>query len=447
MKLNKLLKSIIIENRRIQFLYDNNVKSNSGKKPSMDFETLKQIVSADPTTKLPEGVNIQDIFQEDMDKISAGSYSQWLVKNYVNIPLTQEEKNLERGSSEYKKMMKRKRDLYLEDLYKVTYDLKKYEKAKQYLPTNQRDINKFTPDELFLLLRDFEIPKKKKEKEQEKEIKKSRQGFEHKGSNIDLVTNNWTVVKIEGTGPEQKDAACYFGGFHEYDKGETRWCTSSPGLNYWENYLKKGPLYVIIPNNETELSPVTGLPKHRYQFHFQDAQFMDRHDHQINLVEFLNKNPDLKDYFKPEFAKNMVTKNTKTIKIKYPSDSESKYIAIYGLDELFNNMPKDITQLFFVNQSNEDFSFDIPDIIGEYKKLKSILIQKCLRSVSDKIGDCTNLSFIAFPDNPDLKELPESIVDLPNIKWVSLKGSDNLKLSEKFKNTFSEENVGFYTKD
>ena len=47
------------------------------------------------------------------------------------------------------------------------------------------------------------------------------------------------MIRISDKGEVGKDAAVYYGGFHEYDLGETRWCTSSPGLNWFENYIKK----------------------------------------------------------------------------------------------------------------------------------------------------------------------------------------------------------------
>ena len=59
-----------------------------------------------------------------------------------------------------------------------------------------------------------------------------------------------------------------------------------------------------------------------------------------------------------------------------------------------------------------------------------------------------NLSFLSLPDNPSLESLPDSILNLPNLMFVNLKGS-NPRLPEGFSNAFSEEGAqgtGFFTK-
>jgi hypothetical protein len=63
-------------------------------------------------------------------------------------------------------------------------------------------------------------------------------------------------------------------------RGETRWCTSSPGLTWFDRYIKDGPLYVVIPNSprkftgSMDLGEKSGLPAYRIQFHFPSNQFM-----------------------------------------------------------------------------------------------------------------------------------------------------------------------------
>jgi hypothetical protein len=73
---------------------------------------------------------------------------------------------------------------------------------------------------------------------------------------------------------------------------------------------------------------------------------------------------------------------------------------------------------------------------------------KCVKSLPDEIGQLKNLSFFSLPDNPHLKTLPDSNLNLSNLLFVNLKGSKPT-LSEKFKNTYSEEGAqgsGFFTK-
>ena len=58
-------------------------------------------------------------------------------------------------------MAKEYKDRFLEDLYKVTDDLKKFERFKGQLPQESRDIAKLTPDSLFGLVKDFKLEKTK----------------------------------------------------------------------------------------------------------------------------------------------------------------------------------------------------------------------------------------------------------------------------------------------
>ena len=72
----------------------------------------------------------------------------------------------------------------------------------------------------------------------------------------------------------------------------------------------------------------------------------------------------------------------------------------------------------------------------------------CVKSLPNEIGQLTNLSFLALPENPSLAALPDSIVNLPNLMFVNLKGSKP-KLSQPFLDKFGEEGSsgsGFFTK-
>mgnify|MGYP000845267312 CR=1 FL=1 len=376
MRITSLLSKLILEQSRFQVLFDKMVKppvSPDNKKTKakglMDFETLKTIIFADPTTKAPEGFNVEEATENDMEPVKVGKYAQWLLKNFVSPKMSELElpadQEIDRTSKVYKNATMEFRRLFLEDLYKTTDDLKKFERAKTYLPQEQRDINKFTPRTLFDTLADFQIPEKKKAEMEKKEAKKSREGLNHAGGEIIYEGPKWTMIRITDQGPVGKDAAIYYGGHHEYDQGESRWCTSSPGLSYFNGYIKDGPLYVIFPNDDKGLvGKKTGLPQERFQFHFPSNQFMDRHDRQINLVEYLNgPMSELKDFFKPEFAKGLVNKGGNKVEINYPDSAAGKFVALYGFDEIFDNLPDTIEHLSIKNEGKEPLAYDIPESI------------------------------------------------------------------------------------
>ena len=265
-----------------------------------------------------------------------------------------------------------------------------------------------------------------------------------------MVGDRYTVIKIEGTGPAQQEAASWYGGYYDYDQGESRWCTSPPNSSYFKGYAKDGPLYVILANDDKgKVGKRTGLPQERYQFHFPSNQYMDRADHRIDLMQFLNQTaPDLKEYFKPEFAKGLTTSGGKKVEIDYPNSSAAKFIALYGFDDFFGSLPDDITNLLFNNKSNETIALDVPETLGRFKNLEALLLMNCVKSLPESIGNLKNLSFLALPSNPQLKKIPNSVLNIPNLMFINLSGTKP-NLTPEFKAKFSEEGkegTGFFSR-
>jgi len=452
MRITTLLSNLIVEQSRFQVLYDKLVKPSKkandemGKKPKglMDFETLKAIIFADPTTRIPQGLgDIDEISVQDMDKVKVGKYSQWLLKSYIT-PKIESDSEIDPNSPAFKQAVKERRRLFIEDLFKVTDDLKKYERFKNQLPQDKRDINKITPEELYDLTKDFKLEKTKASKAEKEEAKKT---YEHPGGEIMYKGPNWTLVRISDKGALGKDAACFYGGYYLPDQGETRWCTSSPGLTYFNTYIKDGPLYVVIPNEDKgQVGQKSGLPVERYQFHFPSNQYMDRHDRQINLVEYLNgPMKELKEFFKPEFAKGLVNKGGNKVEINYPDSSAGKFVALYGFDELFESLPEEIEHLLINNKSKEEIALDVPESLGRFSSLQALLFQNIVKTLPNSIGQLQNLNFLALPSNKDLVSLPESIADIPGLAFINLKDSNpNIEIPERLKEKLSDEGNGFY---
>jgi len=195
-------------------------------------EEFRQIISADPTTNLNSN--------------KMGGYSKWLLNLY------------------------KRKDLKLEDLYKVNEYLKIYEKYK--LKVSEKDINKIkTIPDLYAIIKPFEPGTEAVSKNDE--IKKIK-------SEADKVyeDSEWLVVV-----PKTEEAACFYG------KG-TRWCTAATkGDNRFDDYNERGKLYININK----------IDGRKYQFHFGDEQFMDENDRpvffediepSVGLEQFYNKN-------------------------------------------------------------------------------------------------------------------------------------------------------------
>lgn len=456
MRFNSVLRQLLKEEQsRFKVLYDKLVlpsKKDTKGKGMMDFDTLKQIIFADPTTKAPENFDIEGASIADMDNVKVGKFTQWLLKNFVK-PSAQDLEQVgvsDVNSPEYKSTVKEFKRRFLEDLFKFTDLLSKFERIKQYIPQEQRDINKLTPNSLLNIV--VNLPDDVREKINKKAVKsKAREErksnrFAHPGGEIIFEGPNYTLIKIDGTGEPQREAAGWYGGYYDYMNGESHWCTSPPNSSYFLTYAKNGPLYVIMANDDKgQVGARTGLPQERYQFHFPSSQFMDRMDHQVNLVELLNgKMSELKDFFKDEFAKGLVTGNGDKVEINYPQSAAGKFIALYGFDELFNSLPETIKYLLISNTSNETISLDVPESIGRFKNIEALMLVKLVKTLPDSIGNMTNLQFLTLSDNKDLKELPESLADLPNLSFLTVKNVPNLVIPPKLAEKLVEEGQGFY---
>ena len=360
---------------------------------------------------------------------------------------------LDPQSGQYKAALKQFQDLFMEDLYKVTTNLQKYERFKNRLSQEYRDINKLNIETLQDQVKDFSLEKTKATAAEKKEASTT---YAHPGADIVYRGQDWTVAKISDKGPLGKEAACFYGGSHnEGRRGETTWCTSSPGLSWFDRYIGKGPLYVVIPNKPTsfksygkETGEVSGLPANRYQFHFPDNQFMDADDRQINLIEFLNTNEEgLKQFFKPEFMKSLAGDKGEKVVIDYPGDSASKFIALYGFDEFFATLPQSLKRLTFKNTSRDKISLNIPNDIGRFKQLNAINFVGCVATIPEAICQLQNLQYLSLVNNPDLQKLPECVGDMQNLMVLNLGGSDPKKVLPEsvFRRAETDEDFNLFT--
>jgi Leucine-rich repeat (LRR) protein len=423
------------------------LEKNPKAKGLIPFEILKQIIFTDPDTKAPENFDVEGASVQDMENVKVGKYTNWLLKHFIKPTLSSDLQSLDPQSKEYKEAVKRYREQFMEDLYKKKNELKHFEQVKQSLPQEQRDINNITPDGLLDIYTNVKLSDKKMKELEKKMVKKTREGFNHAGGKIVHEGADWVVIKIEGNNATSKDAAQYYGGYHEPQMGETNWCTSSPGLSWFENYIKDGPLYVIFPQNDNgKVGKKTGLPEERYQFHFQRGHFMDRLDRSIDLVDFLmNKAPELKELFKGEFAKGLTTEGGKKIDISYPKSKASTYIMLYGFDKLFENLPSDIESMTITNTSSTPVYLDIPESIGRFSNMEALVLQNVVKKLPESIGNLSNLSFLSLPDNKSLVSLPKSIEKLDGLSFINLaRTNPNIEIPESFKEKMVDQGDGFY---
>jgi hypothetical protein len=424
MKFTPLLKSIILEQSKFEFLSNKYLQPKVNKageklKPKLARGDFYYLVNADPTTRL-NNVDLENMSPDDLNKVKAGKYVDWLINQFLSVKTERQP-----GENGYQRELENARNTFMEDLYKVTDDLKKFERFKSKIK-GEKDINKLTADQLYDAVKDFDLTLATTTKSERKSAEV------HPGAKMVYDGPNWRVIEIEDKGPVGKEAACFYGGNNQ----ETRWCTSTPGTDQWFNrYIKDGPLYVVYNPQDTDVAPTTGLPKDRYQFHFPSNQFMDKDDRQQDLIVLLTgPMKELKDFFKPEFAKGLTVGGEKLVIDSFTHGAVGKFIALYGLDDLIGNLPNTLKEFQIQNRDGKsDIIINIPQEIGKFKDLEMIMLDNCVDSIPDSICDLPNLRFLALINNQRLKSVPECIVNLPSLLFLNLKGSPNVEVPQEIR--------------
>jgi hypothetical protein len=448
MKFSNILRNILVEASRLEVLMDKFVKpkKDSDQKPLLTKGELVKLIQGDPTSRL-NNVDLDDpnLKPQDFAKVKVGAYTPWLIKQYLS-PQTERQVG-ERG---YEQEVRQLKDRFFEDLYKVTDDLLKFERFKSKLAAELRDINKLTIDQLADAVGRFSLEKTKASKEEKKEASKS---FVHPGAEVIYRGPEWTVARISRTDELGKEAACFYGGNQlKSGKGETNWCTSAPGLNYFNTYIKDGPLYVVIPSSAKSFKypdilsgEVSGLPANRYQFHFPSNQFMDADDRQIDLIKFLNDNEELKELFKPEFAKGLTSGNGESLTIEgFERGSIGKFVGLYGLDELFENLPDTLTEISISNPGKDGPIIRIPSSIGKFKNLQNLSFINCINEVPQEICSLNNLEFLGFMNNEGLRTIPECIANMSNIYFLNVDKCPNLVIPNTIRENWNQVDDGLW---
>ena len=442
MNFEKLIREMLLEDARLEHLLKTHahkdivkVNKETGKrkvkKAPLTSDQMMIMVGNDPTSRI-DGLDLTQLHDDEtLKNISpdsvkkTGEYTQWMVKQYKMLPQTTE---IPYGESGYDNELSEKQRLFFEDLYKTKEDLIKFHRFKTTDKIEEADINKYSIKEL----EDIVAPLSLEMATSTKAERKS--SMLHPGAEFMVETDKWYVVKIHRNDELGKEAAVFYGGSQKRaSEGETNWCTSAPGMNYYFTYLKQGPYYVFLDKTDTKTGNVSGLPTHRYQFHFESNQFMDVNDRQIDLVKFFNDNTSLKDEFKSVITSHFSKSNkggnkSKTVDVNYPSDGISKLIGLYGFDDFFNGLPSDLESFEF-EYSNSGYGSQkdveppklaVPDSISRFNQLKVLFFDNCIISIPESISKVP-LNILSIPNNKGVK-LPDSLADMINSGTLNILG-------------------------
>jgi hypothetical protein len=246
-------------------------------------EILQNILSSDEPAMIETVKNIVNSVLEaieEKDPTPNKQYTQWLARMYS------------------------KGGLKIEDLNRANL-LGLYDTAKKrrLIGADHADINKFKT------YKDFEDTIL-----QYNLADRLRAADEKRGANRGRAKEVYNDSSVRIIVPEDQEAACYYG------QG-TRWCTAATqGNNYFNQYNRSGPLYIMLPKQ----------PMHegeKYQLHFGSSQFMDEHDDSVELVDILTRRfPDTLEFFKEK-------------------EPELKNLIIFAPDETLKKLTEEIKTL------------------------------------------------------------------------------------------------------
>ena len=86
-----------------------------------------------------------------------------------------------------------------------------------------------------------------------------------------------------------------------------------------------------------------------------------------------------------------------------------KFIALYGLEDLFDSLPETLEQLQIINRDNNNIIISIPPSITRFKDLNFILFDNCVDNAPDYLCELKKLRFLALMNNPKLKKIPDCV--------------------------------------
>ena len=175
---------------------------------------------------------------------------------------------------------------------------------------------------------------------------------------------------------------------------------------------------------------------------------MDKEDRSVSLSPFLNDRPELKEFFKEMFKRylNKDQERGKRVQVKYPNDNVSKYIGIYGFDEFMESLPKDMTRFDFEaggGYGNQDklSSRPLPEKFTTFPNLQILHIEGLISEIPESISNLKNLKFLSLAKNPDLKSLPDSLADLENLEVINIKDSPNVEIGPRLQEKDDNEQI------
>lgn len=168
-------------------------------------------------------------------------------------------------------------------------------------------------------------------------------------------SEKWTIFV-----PLTEKASCYLG-------VNTEWCTTwgPQSLNpkhqdrgsMFSRYGSQGTLYILIDNTDVN---------HKYQFHFESKQYMDKEDKRIDISNFLNENEDVKYFFFPSLNSDVEDENIINSQIDRMNALDDDDATILVEKIVLKGSKTNPLVMSIINRDDEQISNYItdPDVLG-----------------------------------------------------------------------------------
>jgi len=156
---------------------------------------------------------------------------------------------------------------------------------------------------------------------------------------------------------------------------------------------------------------------------------------------------------KERYAKEIGLDKGVNVIIEFPSSDISKFIYLYGLDDVFDLLSSDLNSIQIINNEDELINITIPPTISKFKQLTGLNFRKCIDELPKEIGDLSKLQFLSVIDCPNFKTLPVEIAkkvngeyNLKDLNLVNITNvSSSFYIPEPVKEMFNELDIEFWS--
>jgi hypothetical protein len=137
---------------------------------------------------------------------------------------------------------------------------------------------------------------------------------------------------------------------------------------------------------------------------------------------------DMKPYFKAlkeKYTKDINLDMGQYTNIEYPNSILGKYVRMFGLEHLLENIedPEEIAVFQINNTTDTSIDIKIPNSITRLSNLESLILHNCVSEIPEVVGNMTSLLFLNVTSNKNLTTLPASLVNLNCVAFISVKNS------------------------